>query len=407
MRVLVISGAFPPMRIGEATNTFYLCQQLAGRGLDVYVLTTERNGGPTGLPFNVYGVMRDWSWSELPRFTKVLRRCSPDAVLLMYIDFIYNDHPMITFAPTVSRRLLPRAPFITRFENPTIGSRQASLLTRCIRKCVMRWAGTKNVDYRFGTLLRDSQRIIVLCNGHRESLSNRYPGADGKSVLIPPPPNIRMEPENNGMARELGRSMLGVNTNDFVLVYLGYVYPYKGIETLLKAFKMVSNEKNNVRLVLVGGSIDSLFPKENFQSYPREMHELSKQLGIDHKITWTGEFRWDDEKASLYLHGADVCVLPFDIGVQLNNSSFSSVAAHGLPVITTEGLMLDQVFVHNENVFLCPPKSPEAIAAAIMGLMDQPDLRQRLRMGALKLSQEWFSWESAISRTIQALSNAS
>ena len=52
------------------------------------------------------------------------------------------------------------------------------------------------------------------------------------------------------------------------------------------------------------------------------------------------------------------------------------------------------------------PKSPEAMAAAIKTLMDNPELRERLRKGALKLAQEWFSWESATERIIGAFSPA-
>ena len=35
----------------------------------------------------------------------------------MYIGWIYDSHPMVTFAPTVARKLLPSVPFVTRFEN--------------------------------------------------------------------------------------------------------------------------------------------------------------------------------------------------------------------------------------------------------------------------------------------------
>jgi glycosyltransferase involved in cell wall biosynthesis len=133
------------------------------------------------------------------------------------------------------------------------------------------------------------------------------------------------------------------------------------------------------------------------------MHQLSKELGIESKLIWTGEYDWGSDEASIYLRAADVCVLPFDIGVYLNNSSFTAAAAHGLPIITTHGATLEQPFVHRENVFLCPPKSSRAIAAAIKTLMDEPDLRQHLRLGALKLAQEYFSWETAVERTITTL----
>ena len=106
----------------------------------------------------------------------------------------------------------------------------------------------------------------------------------------------------------------------------------------------------------------------------------------------------------MYLCSADVCVLPFEEGVQLNNSSFVAAAAHGLPIITTRGAMVEAPFMHQKNAFLCPPQKPEVMAAAIETLMDQPDLRQHLRVGALQLVQKWFSWDRAIERMIATFS---
>jgi glycosyltransferase involved in cell wall biosynthesis len=260
----------------------------------------------------------------------------------------------------------------------------------------------ENVDYEFGTLLRDSDRVVVLCEYHRAVLSERFSGTRGKSILIPPPPNMRVAPENNGASRRRGREMLGVKDDEFVIAYIGYIYAKKGVETLLEAFKIVRNKRANIRLVMIGGGIDAKIP--NASSYCDRVYELSKQLGIDAKVVWTGEYTWDSEDASLYLHAADACVLPFNQGVHLNNSSFASAAAHGLPIITTRGSMLDQPFIDNENVLLCAPRDPGAMADAMMLLMDNPDVCRRLRRGVRILAQEWFSWDKAIDRTIATFS---
>jgi len=400
VRVLVISAAFPPMRAGEATNALYLCRHLADRKLDVHVLTSQSNTAIDDSRITIHPIMRQWSWLEILRVGTFLKRCSPDVILLMYIGWIYNYHPMITFVPTISKRLLPRVPFVTRFESALSGAApwRTSRLSRAVRKAMAQWAGLENVSYNFGTLLRDSDRIIVLCGHHGDVLSKEFSGLMAKTVLSPPPPNMLICPENNGAARECGRRALGVKDNDFVIAYLGYIYPRKGVETLLRAFQIVRRQGNNVRLVVIGGKIEMAFLKR--PSYLQEMHELSRHLGIDDNVTWTGEYTWDDDQASVYLRAADACVLPFDDGVRLNNSSFSCAAAHALPIITTQGEMLEAAFVDGENVFLCPPRNPSAVADAIKLLMDNPDVCGRLRTGARNLAQEWFSWEKAIDCTM-------
>ena len=103
------------------------------------------------------------------------------------------------------------------------------------------------------------------------------------------------------------------------------------------------------------------------------------------------------------LRAADICVMPIDIGVQLNNSSFAAAATDGLPVVATQGDMLESPFPHRRNVFLCPPKDARAMATAIKILVDSPALRASLRDGVLQLAREWFSWDLATDRTVAAL----
>lgn len=399
MKVLVISAAFPPSRGGENDHMLHLSKRLAERGLDVHVLTVKGNGVPGDLPFRVYPIMRDWSWSDLPRLMNFLMHCSPQAVFLKYSAWMYHDHPMITFAPTISKFLLPRSPFVTQFGIPD-GSlpQQKSRLVRGIRRAMALGAGKENVDYNFGTLLRDSNRIIVLGEYHGAVLSERLPAAKNKMVLIPPPPILHMVAQNNGTNRKLGRQMLGLGDGDFVLAYFGVLYRSKGLETLLKAFQIVAAQRTNLRLVLIGGQAnvrDGLL-------YFNEICELSRELKIEDKLT-AREYEWDSFDGSLYLHASDACVLPFDQGITLNRSSFAGAAAHGLPIITTRGNALESPFVDGRNVLLCQPKNAESLAAAIESLVGSPELRQRLSDGALEMAREWFSWDKAIEQTVEAL----
>ena len=383
------------MQAGEADHTLHLCQRLAAHGLDVHLLTTRRAQKVSALPFKIYPMIRSWSWPDLPQLALCLKRCSPDVVLLFYIGWIYNYHPMITFATSISRTLLPHVPFITQFAN-AIGANpeQSSLVARVIRKAVAMWAGKKGLDYRYGTLLRDSDRIIVFSDLHRATLSRHNSDVDYQSVLIPPPPILFISSEDNGEARSHGREALCLGDKEFLIAYLGFIYPGKGIETLLKAVKIVSGERKDLRLVVVGGTL------QGYGSYAEEVCKLPEQMGIQDKVVWTGGYSWDSHEASTYLRAADAFILPIDIGVQMNNSSFAAAAAHGLPIIATQGTELEQQFVHMENVFLCPPKDPEAMAAAIKVLMDRSNLRISLGAGALRLAQDWFSWDVVIKRTL-------
>ncbi|MGH7825192.1 MAG: glycosyltransferase, partial [Candidatus Binatia bacterium] len=87
----------------------------------------------------------------------------------------------------------------------------------------------------------------------------------------------------------------------------------------------------------------------------------------------------------------------------LNRSTVAAAAAHGLPIVTTKGQILEAPFIDQANMLLCPPNDPESIAAAVESLITNPELRSQLGAGALQLAREWFSWDKAVDRTIELL----
>jgi glycosyltransferase involved in cell wall biosynthesis len=398
VKVLMISAAFPPQASGEATNAYHLCQRLAERGLDVHVLTCQGHTPPPQPGITVHPLMRRWSWAEVSRLGRFLKQCAPDAIYLMYLGWTYDFQFMSTFIPTIAKRVLPGVPFVTRFENiGGAGPQTNSLASKIIRKGLATLDQRGSVDYQFGTLLRDSDTIVLLSGGHESVLEKCFAGIGRKCVLIPPPANMCMSAPG-AATREHGRRLLDAGDEDFLLAYIGFVYPGKGFEPLVRAVRKLADERRNVKLAVIGGSLAREFPDQ--PNYLEKMQALAAELGVDRHIVWTGEYRWDNDLASVYLRAADACVLPFDTGVKLNNSSFSSAAAHGLPILTTMAAVVEPQFVHRENVFLCAPQSGEALAEGVRVLMDDPSLCTTLARGSLRLAHDWYSWETALDKTL-------
>jgi glycosyltransferase involved in cell wall biosynthesis len=406
MKVLIISAAYPPMQAGEATNTYHLCRHLSDRGAEVHVLTTIGSEKSIHPRIHVHPIMKQWSWSEMLAMRSFFRRCAPDAVLLMYIGVMYNCHPMITFAPTILKRLFPHVPFITRYESVFAGANPSNTsgASRLFRRAMVEWAGGHDVGYGSGTLLRDSDQVIVLCDRHRTILFEEWPAVEPKLKMIPPPPNMHIVSNENGSARREGRTRLGLKRDDFVIAFFGYLYKTKGIEFLLRAFDLVRRERGPVKLLFIGGKIG--LDVEGSSDYYERMQTLARDLKLENDVIWTGPVESETEDGSIYLHAADVAVLPFLQGVQLNNSSLSSIAAHGLPIIGTRGPLLDAAFVHGKNILLSDPQDEQTIAKYILQLMDSPSLVTGLRAGAMQLAQEWFSWDKAIDRTLATFNPA-
>lgn len=90
----------------------------------------------------------------------------------------------------------------------------------------------------------------------------------------------------------------------------------------------------------------------------------------------------------------------------MSQMSTAMAKINSIVVITTGGPALEEHFLDGDNVFLCPPEDPAAMAAAMQKVMDDAEFRGCLQRGAIRFSDEWFSWNSATRRTKAALESA-
>jgi glycosyltransferase involved in cell wall biosynthesis len=74
-----------------------------------------------------------------------------------------------------------------------------------------------------------------------------------------------------------------------------------------------------------------------------------------------------------------------------------------LPIITTRGTVVEPPFVDGENVLACPSQDSESMARAMLRVIEDVDLRGRLRAGSLKLAREWYSLDRAVERIAETL----
>jgi polysaccharide biosynthesis protein PslF len=398
MRVAVISAAFPPDDSPEADHMLHLCAALAKAGCEIDLLTTRGNV-PRSVPSNVriYDEVDSWSWPAMGRVTRWLRKVRPQAVLLSYLGWLYRHHPMITYSATISKAVLPGVPFVTQFHNVLGAKPGTTARARILHRAASLCCG--GADMEFGTLLKHSNVIIVFSEHHGRIVTERCSDLPGRMTLLPPPAILNMSPSDEEL-RQRVRQRLGVKPDTLLLGYFGQVYPGKGVETLIESFRLLCKGSFTGRLAVIGRLRAQVLPEGG--TYDKHIRELAEQTGYGDRIVFTGDYDAESDEGSTYLRSLDLCILPFDNGVQLNNSSLAAAVTHGLPIVTTRGTEPERPFVDGENMLMCAPKNPGAMMQAINRALADHSLRSRLADGSAKLADEWFSWDRVMDRTLAA-----
>jgi len=157
------------------------------------------------------------------------------------------------------------------------------------------------------------------------------------------------------------RQRLGLPSDKFLLLSVGRLRYYKGLDDLIRALPKLPPD---VMAVLVG-----IGPMAG------EWRALAQSLGVAERIIWPGEA--SDAEVLDYYRACDVYVNPANSRAEAFGISILEALASGLPVISTEvGTATSWINLHGVTGLVTPPSDPAALAAAILTLHHDPALRQ-------------------------------
>ena len=136
----------------------------------------------------------------------------------------------------------------------------------------------------------------------------------------------------------------GINENDFVFVYSGRICPEKGILELIKAFKGIAKQYDNVKLLVVGSRWYNLIDKDDYYT-----QLINESRNIEDRIIFTG-YIYPKEMPSVYALG-DTLIIP-----SIWEEPFGVVALEGmamrLPIIATKSGGLVEVLSDETAILL-------------------------------------------------------
>lgn len=169
----------------------------------------------------------------------------------------------------------------------------------------------------------------------------------------------------------------------YTLLFFGRIWPYKGLRHLLDAMPAVIQRFPQVKLIIAGSG-------EDLNSYFPNSIDYAHYEIIDRFIPYS-------EVAALFQRSA-ITILPY---VEASQSGVAA-ASYGLgtPVIASNVGGLSELVRDGEDGLLIPPADSQALAQAIIRLLDDTDMQNRMRAATLKRSQTDLSWSTIARQTI-------
>lgn len=363
---------------GGRTYLYYFIKTLASQGRDdtfVLFVSSEREDLWGSLPPNFVRVIIPFT--ALRSSLKVLGEQLALPVLMRYhrLDAMY--YPGNFLAPLGLRRNVVAIRSLLYYHYPD----QVGPLRLAYRKLLS--ALTVWLAYRIIVPSTDAKRDVV-----------RFLGADpDRIVVIPHGIDAQrfqrlIQPED--LATVLGRHGL---TPGGYLLFVSALWPYKGLDTLLKAYARCRQRlATTPRLVIVGKGIAASV------SY-RETLDLTHRLGLTEHVAFLGH-RDHDELRYLY-RGASAFVLPSRY--ESFGHPLLEAMASGTPVISARRHAIPEMV--GDAALLVDPDDIEALADSIQRILDDPILRATLiHRGYERVKR--FSWDRAVASTMELLEAA-
>ena len=147
---------------------------------------------------------------------------------------------------------------------------------------------------------------------------------------------------------------MGRGREEKLLLFFGFIRPYKGLSYLLKAMGLLKRqEKLKKRKLLIVG---------DFAGTRREYENLIEENEIGEEV-WIKDGYTPDREVEPYFAACDVVVLPYESATQ---SGIVQIA-YGFekPVIVTNVGGLPEVVEHKKTGFIVEPNNPKALAQSI------------------------------------------
>ena len=207
---------------------------------------------------------------------------------------------------------------------------------------------------------------VVVSPSTRDDLMARFLPADRIRVIPNGLDHARFRPDDN------------VSVEPGLVLFVGRLEYYKGVDLLLDAWEQVAQTHPEARLVLLGAGTAEVALRDRLKG-----RKDSTSVQFEGFVSEEEKVRW--------LQCAEVLVQPSHKegwGLTVLEAN-----ACGTPVVATRVPGLQDSVRDGETGLLVDPSNPAALAASLGQVLEDPLLRDRLSVGAMEWANR-FSWDA-------------
>jgi len=192
---------------------------------------------------------------------------------------------------------------------------------------------------------------------------------------------VDLEPVDRAPDRDTARRIFAIEPDDLAIAIVANLIPYKGHADLIEALGRIRAQLDRKWVLLIAGRDDG--PGQ-------ALKQRAEQLGIASNIRWLGLIN----NVPALWRAADIGVLASH-QEGLPNSLLEAMST-GTPMVTTNVGGVADIVTNNVDALIVPPRDPEAMAGALLRLVESADLREHIGIAAAARIRNAFSLDVCI-----------
>jgi glycosyltransferase involved in cell wall biosynthesis len=374
----MLSWEFPPRIVGGiARHCFGLAKGLVEMGHNVHIVTLDFPGSPlyenrNGI--NIHRVMIELGHPNFITWTFIFNHFLEKKIAHLSQDIkfdIIHIHDWLTAPAGIASKNYLNKPLISTVHSLEIGRVQE-----------LRSPDSYMIDGLEWWMTYESSKIILCSNSMRKELNDHFNLPKEKVTVIP----NAIDPYvyDKYIDTKKIKNKYGIEDKSKLVLFVGRLVPQKGVEYLIDAVPLVTN--NSVYFYIIG---------DGWSRSILEQLAFAKKQGD--RIRFLG-FIPDTERIEL-TKSADVLVVP-SIYEPFGIVALEGMAA-GVPVVASNIGGLSEIIEHDKTGVLVYSKNPESIAWGINKILYNNEYSRSIIQNAKKKVIEVYSWKAIAKKTIE------